>query len=1260
MGNDDVITIFLDLNAKAFQKGTRSVKNAVDSLNRTTKMFANRAISSFKKLIPLVAGVGTAFGVLSKSVSTYMSQHQELGNKLYAVWTALGNLVGPIIEKIVDLIATATSYFIAFMNVLGITSKKASELSKTTGEIAKTLAGFDELNVLQESKGGELEDKDLPGLLESLAEFLKNKMWDDAADIIIQRFNEIIKTFAEQAEHFGQVASDYFQGALHVIARSLDEVDWHTLGTGIAGFFNGLLREIEDIPLGEDIGKILVSGFTIAFKIVTGFLEKIDMKRLGEIFTGIVTGAIEAIIKAINEADFKKIGEQISLFFSSIDWEKIKNDIIELFKTVWNAAIDFLWGLIAGEPDKEPPTIGALRRLGESISGFVSVIIDILGTVWEDLKNYAKDIINSERVAKAINWLADAIDSLGGFCERHKDVIVKLIEGVGAAIVSYKLVDNLIKVASAIFGLLGPAGLVVSAIALLILWFINLYETNDEFREKVNKTWTKVKKAVVGAVDGIVDKFEKFKAKVKDLKERFKEHEELGKIWEGIKLVIGIAIAGIITAFSDLRDWIGKLKDKFGDLKEKAGKKWDELKAKLSVGNLKQTLADGFEGIKTKVVSIIDKLKEDASKSWDSFKEKLHLNGLEESLTSSFENIKKKITDIVAKLKKDINDDVENMKKSWTDFKEKVTDVANEIATKTFTKLKNGADEIKDKFIELKEKVVEKWDAFKESIGKAAEKFQEAKQKYNDLVNALKEKTTEIRNTIKEKWDDIKEKVSVTAETCYEKMKGAWDSIKEKVSNVSESIMSKANEMKNNVVDKFKLLKEDVIEKVETIRTKVTSKWAEIKDDVSGYAETLRSNVTQKISDMKSTTVRRLQELGDGIADKFRELKSGFEGVVSKAHDLGDSFIKNINNGIVDWWNTGKLKQNIDSIKETITENVLPKATSMYAKAKEVMINVNNGIVEWWNEGKLKQNLINIRDGIKGNLLPAVEGCYDRGKSLLANINNGIVDWWNNGSIRTNLATIRDSIKNNLTPSLETLASTGRSIIVSLNNGIVDWWNNGNIRTNLATIRGAIQTNLVPAWETVKGWGKDVIKSFNNGIVGEYNAGTLVGNLKIIAQRIKDFIGFSEPDEGPLSDFHTYGPDMMKLYAESILKSSGVVLDAVGEVADGITERLEDAGTGGLESGMKAIAQLQNASNWKMPDVAGGGFTPYQIAANTISDVKQTEQNISDCVSELSSVIGDLKYSLENMQWVAQFGSVRAFVRECQKVEKQMGRELGV
>ena len=51
---------------------------------------------------------------------------------------------------------------------------------------------------------------------------------------------------------------------------------------------------------------------------------------------------------------------------------------------------------------------------------------------------------------------------------------------------------------------------------------------------------------------------------------------------------------------------------------------------------------------------------------------------------------------------------------------------------------------------------------------------------------------------------------------------------------------------------------------------------------------------------------------------------------------------------------------------------------------------------------------------------------------------------------------------------------------------------------------------------------------------------------------MKNFLGFSEPKEGPLSNFHTYAPDMMKLFAEGIYRNLGVVeqaMDDLGSIA---------------------------------------------------------------------------------------------------------------
>ena len=81
-------------------------------------------------------------------------------------------------------------------------------------------------------------------------------------------------------------------------------------------------------------------------------------------------------------------------------------------------------------------------------------------------------------------------------------------------------------------------------------------------------------------------------------------------------------------------------------------------------------------------------------------------------------------------------------------------------------------------------------------------------------------------------------------------------------------------------------------------------------------------------------------------------------------------------------------------------------------------------------------------------------------------------------------------------------------------------------------------------------WGKDLIDSFVNGIKSKISA--VPNAVKSVANKVKDFLGFSEPKEGPLSNFHTYGPDMMSLYGQGIRANAWRVTDAVRDVSDQI------------------------------------------------------------------------------------------------------------
>lgn len=119
------------------------------------------------------------------------------------------------------------------------------------------------------------------------------------------------------------------------------------------------------------------------------------------------------------------------------------------------------------------------------------------------------------------------------------------------------------------------------------------------------------------------------------------------------------------------------------------------------------------------------------------------------------------------------------------------------------------------------------------------------------------------------------------------------------------------------------------------------------------------------------------------------------------------------------------------------------------------------------------------------------------------------------------------------------------------------------------------------------GWGKDLIQNFIDGIKERFHA--LIDAIKEIAQTVKDLLGFSEPKIGPLSNFHTYAPDMMELFAQGIRQNADLVTDQVDRAFD-IGSRISDYAV----SGVGAPAPRREASN----DMTSSGGGSINIAAS--------------------------------------------------------------
>lgn len=80
-------------------------------------------------------------------------------------------------------------------------------------------------------------------------------------------------------------------------------------------------------------------------------------------------------------------------------------------------------------------------------------------------------------------------------------------------------------------------------------------------------------------------------------------------------------------------------------------------------------------------------------------------------------------------------------------------------------------------------------------------------------------------------------------------------------------------------------------------------------------------------------------------------------------------------------------------------------------------------------------------------------------------------------------------------------------------------------------------------------WGRDLMQNLINGIT--YMLGNLINTVADVARSIWEYLHFSVPEKGALTDVEEWMPDFMKGLAKGINKSRKYVEAAVSGVADG-------------------------------------------------------------------------------------------------------------
>lgn len=183
--------------------------------------------------------------------------------------------------------------------------------------------------------------------------------------------------------------------------------------------------------------------------------------------------------------------------------------------------------------------------------------------------------------------------------------------------------------------------------------------------------------------------------------------------------------------------------------------------------------------------------------------------------------------------------------------------------------------------------------------------------------------------------------------------------------------------------------------------------------------------------------------------------------------------------------------------------------------------------------------------------------------------------------------------------------------------GVVSAWDGAvNYFNELATgIVKAITDEITSLPEKALNWAKDMMEGFGKGITQFMDAVTQP--VKNLADKIASFLHFSRPDVGPLRNYETWMPDMVKGLSASLRKATPMIELAAGHAANAIYRKIGNIETsatvslmadGGAMNNM-ALADSIAAALESSGAIGKGGFTVNQtVNANQTSYAAQQRE----------------------------------------------------
>ena len=351
------------------------------------------------------------------------------------------------------------------------------------------------------------------------------------------------------------------------------------------------------------------------------------------------------------------------------------------------------------------------------------------------------------------------------------------------------------------------------------------------------------------------------------------------------------------------------------------------------------------------------------------------------------------------------------------------------------------------------------------------------------------------------------------------------DSNSEAFSSAMELFGSKAGPQFAKAIQDGRVSLDDLGKSLDATAGNVETTFENTQDPINDFQMTL-NNIKEPLASLGQTLLELvaplLERVADGaqkVSDWWNNLSPSTQQLIVKVAGLAAA-IGPLALGL------SKVFSVVSSVTGALSKvgSVMTFLTSPVGLVIAAIGLLVGAIILLWNKSEGFRNIcIAVWNAIKAGVLAAINGIKAAFNKLKSAIN----------TIKTAFNNVKTAI-----------VQTWNNIKQAVTRGIT------NVVAKIRTLPSRIASTFTNLKDKALSWGKDMIQGFIDGITAKFEG--LKEKFNSIGETAKSLLGFSVPEEGPMSDADTWMPDMIDLFIRGIKENEGRLQAAMQELAGGM------------------------------------------------------------------------------------------------------------